>query len=194
MSKMRFTWFILGLSFASSTIASHKHILRRDDDAAPTEADIKTAEAPKRFIVEFAEVSFLHSPNTNNPALTFYQGTDAEAAAKELAASPDTIVLKVFNSGVFNGAAVLAGKENLDSLRAFAPVTQAWQSKKIMLAPSIGLKSFSKDATAMNYSIHGMTGVDKLHEAGILGKGVTVAVVDTGIDYMHSAVSVLYLW
>ena len=62
-----------------------------------------------------------------------------------------------------------------------------------MLAPSIGLKSFSQDATAMNYSIHGMTGVDKLHEAGILGKGVTVAVVDTGIDYMHSAVSFLYL-
>lgn len=59
-SIMRFTWFILGLSIAGSTIASHKHIMRRDDDAAPTEADIKTAEAPKRFIVEFAEVSLLH--------------------------------------------------------------------------------------------------------------------------------------
>ncbi|PVH80019.1 hypothetical protein DL98DRAFT_515720 [Cadophora sp. DSE1049] len=35
-----------------------KHIVRRDDGAAPTETDIKTAEAPKRFIVEFAEVSF----------------------------------------------------------------------------------------------------------------------------------------
>ncbi|KAG4438387.1 hypothetical protein IFR05_006149 [Cadophora sp. M221] len=161
--------FLLGLSIAGTTIASQSQHVRRDDNTAPTEADIKTAEAPKRFIVEFAE------------------GTDAAAAAEQLAASPDTTVLKVFSSGVFNGAAVLAGKENLDSLRAFAPVVQAWQSKKIMLAPSIGLKSFSKDATAMNYSIHGMTGVDKLHAAGILGKGVTVAVVDTGVDYMHHA-------
>lgn len=38
-----------------------------------------------------------------------------------------------------------------------------------------------------------MTGVDKLHAAGILGKGVTVAVVDTGVDYMHRAVSFLLL-
>lgn len=98
-------------------------------------------------------------------------------------------MLKVFNSGVFSGAAVLAGKENLDTLRAFAPVTQAWQSRKLLLAPKLDFKSISSDATAMNYSIHGMTGVDKLHEAGILGKGVTVAVVDTGIDYMHPAVS-----
>lgn len=100
-------------------------------------------------------------------------------------------MLKVFNSGIFLGAAVLAEKENLDSLRAFEPVIQAWQSKKVMLAPSIGLKSFSQDATAMNYSIHGMTGVDKLHAEGVFGKGVTVAVVDTGVDYTHPAVSFL---
>ena len=62
-----------------------------------------------------------------------------------------------------------------------------------MLAPSIGLTSYSKDATAMNYSIHGMTGVDKLHDAGILGKGATVAVVDTGVDYRHPAVRLLNL-
>lgn len=100
--------------------------------------------------------------------------------------------MKVFNSGVFTGAAVLAEKENLDSLRAYAPVVRAWHSTRVMLEPGTELKSFSQDATAVNYSIHGMTGVDKLHSQGILGKGVTVAVVDTGVDYTHPAVSIRF--
>lgn len=33
-----------------------------------------------------------------------------------------------------------------------------------------------------------MTGVDKLHEQGILGKGVKVGIVDTGTEYTHPAV------
>ncbi|KAI1397252.1 peptidase S8/S53 domain-containing protein [Hypoxylon fuscum] len=34
---------------------------------------------------------------------------------------------------------------------------------------------------------HSMTGVDRLHPLGIKGKGVKVAVIDTGVDYRHSA-------
>lgn len=39
----------------------------------------------------------------------------------------------------------------------------------------------------MNYSIHSMTGVDKAHDAGVLGTGVVVAIIDTGVDYTHPA-------
>lgn len=81
-----------------------------------------------------------------------------------------------------------AQTENIDSLSAREAVSQAWISKKIMLDPAVPSRAFSEDAAGTNYSIHHMTGVDKLHAAGILGQGVVVAVVDTGVDYTHRAV------
>ncbi|KAJ0158290.1 Minor extracellular protease vpr [Colletotrichum tanaceti] len=48
-------------------------------------------------------------------------------------------------------------------------------------------RTFGRDVSAANYSIHGATGVARLHEQGILGKGVRVAVVDSGVDYDHPA-------
>ncbi len=32
-----------------------------------------------------------------------------------------------------------------------------------------------------------MTGVQRLHKKGIKGKGIKIAVIDTGIDYLHPA-------
>ncbi|KAH7323148.1 subtilisin-like serine protease PR1C [Stachybotrys elegans] len=37
------------------------------------------------------------------------------------------------------------------------------------------------------YQPHVMTGVDRLHAEGITGEGITIAVIDTGIDYNHPA-------
>lgn len=48
-------------------------------------------------------------------------------------------------------------------------------------------KAFLDDVAATEFSIHGATGVDKLHAAGILGQGVKVGVVDSGIWYDHPA-------
>ncbi|KAK0213189.1 pyrolysin [Desarmillaria ectypa] len=36
-------------------------------------------------------------------------------------------------------------------------------------------------------STHVMTGVDKLHEEGLSGKGIKIGIIDTGIDYTHPA-------
>ncbi|KAF2228312.1 subtilisin-like protease [Elsinoe ampelina] len=38
-----------------------------------------------------------------------------------------------------------------------------------------------------SYAPHVMTQVDQLHSRGIRGEGIKIAVVDTGIDYMHEA-------
>lgn len=35
--------------------------------------------------------------------------------------------------------------------------------------------------------LHGLTGVQALRETNVTGRGITVAVIDTGIDYLHPA-------
>lgn len=83
---------------------------------------------------------------------------------------------------------VEAPDDNADSLEAVPEVARAWPVVRIHLG-SLQPLGFSDDAAAANYSIHSHTGVDKLHKEGILGKGARVAVVDTGVDYDHPAVS-----
>ena len=40
---------------------------------------------------------------------------------------------------------------------------------------------------ADTFSTHIMTGVDRLHAEGLSGRGIKVAVIDTGIDYLHQS-------
>ncbi|KAI8197401.1 hypothetical protein K4K49_005440 [Colletotrichum sp. SAR 10_70] len=96
-------------------------------------------------------------------------------------------VLKSFNSEVFSGLSVESGSDNLDTLQSLREVSQAWPVKTYKLAPLTPQASFSDDATAQNWSTHYSTGVDKLHEAGVFGKGAKVAVIDSGVDYRHPA-------
>lgn len=59
----------------------------------------------------------------------------------------------------------------------------------VKLDPAPKKELDKRDAAAVPIAdIHKSTGVYRLHEAGILGEGVKVAVVDTGIYYGHSAV------
>jgi subtilisin family serine protease len=106
-----------------------------------------------------------------------------------ITANGDAKILKTFKSEVFAGLSVESETENVDTLQAVAEITRAWPMAKIKLAPITPSAVFSDDAAAANYSVHASTGVDKAHEAGIFGKGVKVAVVDTGTYYTHPAVS-----
>ncbi|KAF5607156.1 subtilisin-like serine protease [Fusarium subglutinans] len=65
-------------------------------------------------------------------------------------------------------------------------VVNVWQAHKVAM-PKVEFSDNGPSSSIRNYSIHHWTGVDKLHAAGIRGKGSTVAIIDTGIDYTHKA-------
>ena len=73
------------------------------------------------------------------------------------------------------------------SLERIDAISTAWPARKLYLQSTNEFPNISALA-APNYTVHAMTGVDKLHEQGIYGKGVKIAVIDTGINYMHPAV------
>ncbi|KAK0619052.1 peptidase S8/S53 domain-containing protein [Immersiella caudata] len=50
-----------------------------------------------------------------------------------------------------------------------------------------GTSPFPNNTAPTEFSSHVMTQVDRLHAKGITGKGIKVAVIDTGIDYKHPA-------
>ena len=64
----------------------------------------------------------------------------------------------------------------------------------VVPASTKATRDLEKRATTYNYandtfSTHVMTGVDKLHAKGYLGKGMTIGVIDTGIDYTNPALN-----
>lgn len=78
---------------------------------------------------------------------------------------------------------------NIDDLPYFPGILRARPVGRATLHAAQPASSFFGNIfSSANYSVHSLTGVDKLHAKGIYGKGVKVAVVDTGIDYKHYAV------
>lgn len=147
------------------------HALARDQAPAPSIS--ATVAAPNRYIIEFADAA------------------SHQAVGSTLSAREGTRVLKTFSSDVFSGVSIETTADNIDTLRALTSsgVSRVWSSNRIKLDHTVPSSSFSSDATASNYSVHSWTGVDNAHAAGYYGKGAVVAIVDTGTQYTHPAVS-----
>lgn len=121
------------------------------------------------------------------------------AAAAKVDSLPGVRVVKQFDSDLFpavsvecdhecDSAAITAALEETDD--SGPVVATVFRSSPVRILPTAEEgESFSDDAAAANYSVHALTGVDKLHAAGVLGAGATVAIVDSGVQYTHPAVS-----
>ncbi|CCC11001.1 hypothetical protein SMACR_08789 [Sordaria macrospora] len=116
------------------------------------------------------------------------QGADIDDLANKFSVSAGgRSVIRRFDKtpDVFFGLCVETDDMNIETLPGFPGILRAWPVGKATLhtartaSPSINI------ASAANYSVHSLTGVDKLHARGIYGKGAKVAVVDNAIDYKH---------
>ncbi|WYZ33837.1 hypothetical protein EsH8_I_000113 [Colletotrichum jinshuiense] len=140
----------------------------QDDSSSTDEAPVEI-EA-KRFIVEFAS------------------GVHAKSKRDELSSEEGITVLKTFESAVFSGASLETDSHNLDTLRGLPDVVGVWPNSKAKLIAPVNKRQVAADpATADAHAVHWATGVDELHKEGILGEGVKVGIVDTGVWYKHSA-------
>lgn len=63
-----------------------------------------------------------------------------------------------------------------------------WTNLSLKVASPKTSESDKPEESPVDFnSPHRMTGVDKVHEVGIYGKGVRVAIIDTGVHYLHPA-------
>jgi subtilisin family serine protease len=68
------------------------------------------------------------------------------------------------------------------------PISQSYvQLEKRTQPEIINSGNFSPGGDFPFYPPHALTGVDKLHAQGVLGKGIIIGVLDTGVDYTHPA-------
>lgn len=87
---------------------------------------------------------------------------------------------------MFSGASVETETHSLRDLEDLPGVLKVWPDEVVYLD-----RFLARDVSAgdyLNYTTHNATGVSKLHDEGIFGKGVKVGIVDTGVWYYHPAV------
>ncbi|KAK7952821.1 uncharacterized protein PG986_008549 [Apiospora aurea] len=117
------------------------------------------------------------------------------------AASMDAEIVNRFDYTLFKGATVQfknleAASQLAAEMLAMPMVKQMWPNRQ-MKSPSdkVVWASHLSNQTQIDkrqdtndtFSPHVMTQVDKLRAKGITGKGVKIAIVDSGIDYTHDA-------
>ena len=104
-----------------------------------------------------------------------------------------------FDSPLFRGSSVefsngLPEEEQLNTLNAMPSVKKVWVNREVprpddevvwtgppSSEPLRSRKGFKRADANYTYPPHVMTQIDKLHAKGITGKGVQIAIIDTGV-------------
>jgi len=185
----------LGNVFLPGPLTSDRNAL-----SALSPAGKKAAGKPQAKIVPNAYIVQLQSPGSiTKRASDLHEEFHALARRDP---SLDYSVRQNFSSdSVFVGLSLTLHAGDVDSLKAMNNVAGVWNVKRVA-APSAAIerapisvdKRFSTVPVAgTNYSLpyiigdldvnrpHAMTGVDKIHSSGIKGKGMKVAIIDTGM-------------
>lgn len=179
----------LGLAILAAGVASLKNEQKGTTDK-PTKS---INAATNKYIVEFEKVCRCNALSAFSAAIDTFIVQGSIAYMTRQFASPSSVnstYFRQFDCGdLFNGVVIETEVDNVDTLSAVHGVANVWPMKTIPMASAIQQVKAAPDPKNHNYSVHQWTGVDQLHARGIRGKDVTIAIIDTGLDYTHEAVS-----
>ncbi|KAG8929169.1 hypothetical protein FRC01_004741 [Tulasnella sp. 417] len=169
--------FALGWSLGTATAAVDVHSIKK--------GPVGPKVVPGAYIVELDTPNALGRRSPLSPHAALYHGLNKRGANWNLRKEYDA-------QDVFVGAAVnVASDEDLVKL---ASISHVKSISPVYLHPRpqpvkshIVTGKQDDNLPTDTFSTHKMTGVDKLHGEGIYGKGIKVAVIDTGVDYLHPA-------
>ncbi|KAG8953400.1 hypothetical protein FRC04_002242 [Tulasnella sp. 424] len=166
---------VTSLSLVSSTVDIHS--LRSQ---AKNDPNI----VPGVYIVELNEpVDELGRRWGKNAHDALYSSLDKCGAKWSLRRQYDT-------PGIFIGAAVnVASKKDLAALADTPHVVSIRPVYRRPAPASVALRTLNAKSPRPldTFAPHVMTGVDKLHAEGYFGEGIRIAIIDTGVDYIHPA-------
>lgn len=132
-----------------------------------------------RFIVEFNNPSALAKRSSlSDPHDAFH----ATLQNSGLSATPG----HNYSSTLFHGASFSVNNHDpstIKRIRSLPDVQQVWQAQYFLVMEDDPVIA----DTAPGWNPHQLTGVAELHERGYSGKGITIGVIDTGVDYLHPA-------
>jgi subtilisin family serine protease len=93
----------------------------------------------------------------------------------------------------FNGASLTVRGTDLEALAAVEGVAAVWPDAEVHATSSTGSLGAAKSAEPTDDQAAIAAGLAKLHAEGVTGKGITVGVIDTGIDYHHPDLADAYV-
>ena len=105
-----------------------------------------------------------------------------------------TVRQQVSHPKIFNGASfrlhddhqdLVETINNFDQVKRIWPVRAYARPQVAIPKMQAQVRKVLEKRVAEPYPPHVMGGVDKLHAEGITGKGVKIAIIDTGVDYNH---------
>jgi subtilisin family serine protease len=156
--------------------------------SATATADSADFFVPGRFIVEYQpELTKRSALTASDPHEDFHQALAAIHPAGGVRSHFN------YSSPLFNGASfsIHDSPDAIARLKSLPNVLNIWPVKRfeILQTDATDMKQTSSSHTLAerNWNPHEHTGVAALHAKGLSGQNVTIAIIDTGVDYTHPA-------
>ncbi|KAL0581906.1 hypothetical protein V5O48_000136 [Marasmius crinis-equi] len=156
---------------------------------AVKDGSIEAKYVPNQFIIEMSSTTALNGRSLDRTTLQVHEKVYRALRERDI----EFEVKSEYNEpGIIVGAAVvLESPSAAEQIITLPGVTEIRPIVRIPRPQTFNQVIISDannpNRTSDSFSTHVMTGVDKVHAEGNYGQGISIGIIDTGVDYMHPA-------